>query len=172
MYFTFLEISNLYLYLYHTSKTWQHIKKGVPLRVEIGPRDVESDSCFVGRRDQPPKRKESIPRTEFVSTVAEQLGAMQRQLFNRALENRQQMTKEINSLEEFRDYFTPDPDDPTGIHGGFAECHFAEGEPMERVLKELKVSLRCVPLDAAQENGSCIFSNQHSRTRAVFAKAY
>ena len=153
-------------------KTWQHIKKGVPLRVEIGPRDVESDSCFVGRRDQPPKQKESIPRGEFVRTVADQLDAMQRQLFNRALANRQNVTREIDSLEEFREYFTPNPDDPTGIHGGFAECHFAENEAMERVLKELKVSLRCVPLDAEEKKGTCIFSNQPSRTRAVFAKAY
>ena len=153
-------------------KTWQHIKKGVPLRVEIGPRDVESDSCFVGRRDQPPKQKESIPRNEFVGTVHEQLESMQRELFNRALENRQKVTKPIDSLEEFRAYFTPDSDDPTAIHGGFAQCHFAEGEPMERVLKELKVSLRCVPLDAEEEDGTCIFSNQPSRKRAVFAKAY
>ena len=153
-------------------KTWQHIKKGVPLRVEIGPRDVESDSCFVGRRDQPPKQKESIPRSEFVDTVHTQLESMQRELFNRALENRQKVTKPIDSLEEFRDYFTPDPNDPTAIHGGFAQCHFAEGEPMERVLKELKVSLRCVPLDAEEEDGTCIFSNQPSRKRAVFAKAY
>ena len=97
---------------------------------------------------------------------------MQRELFNRALENRQKVTKPIDSLEEFRDYFTPDPNDPTAIHGGFAQCHFAEGEPMERVLKELKVSLRCVPLDAEEEDGTCIFSNQPSRKRAVFAKAY
>ena len=153
-------------------KTWQHIKRGVPLRVEIGPRDVESDSCFVGRRDQSPKQKKSIPRSEFVGTVHEQLESMQRELFNRALENRQRVTKPIDSLEEFRDYFTPDPSDPTAIHGGFAQCHFAEGEPMERVLKELKVSLRCVPLDAEEEDGTCIFSNQPSRKRAVFAKAY
>ena len=153
-------------------KTWQHIKRGVPLRVEIGPRDVESDSCFVGRRDQSPKQKKSIPRSEFVGTVHEQLESMQRELFNRALENRQRVTKPIDSLEEFRDYFTPDPSDPTAIHGGFAQCHFAEGEPMERVLKELKVSLRCVPLDAEEGDGTCIFSNQPSRKRAVFAKAY
>ncbi|MEC8336531.1 MAG: His/Gly/Thr/Pro-type tRNA ligase C-terminal domain-containing protein, partial [Planctomycetota bacterium] len=153
-------------------KTWQHIKRGVPLRVEIGPRDVESDSCFVGRRDQSPKQKESIPRSEFVDTVHELLESMQRELFTRALENRQRVTKPIDSLEEFRDYFTPDPSDPTAIHGGFAQCHFAEGEPMERVLKELKVSLRCVPLDAEEEDGTCIFSKQPSRKRAVFAKAY
>ena len=153
-------------------KTWQHIKKGVPLRVEIGPRDVESDSCFVGRRHQPPKQKESIPRAEFVGTVAKQLESMQTQLFKRALENRQRVTKKIDTLEEFREYFTPDADDPTAIHGGFAECHFAEGEPMERILKELKVSLRCVPLDADAEKGACIFSNQPSHKRAVFAKAY
>ena len=153
-------------------KTWQHIKKGVPLRVEIGPRDVESDSCFVGRRDQPPKQKQSIPRKDFVGTIADQLESIQQELFNRALTSREQVTKQIDTLDEFRDFFTADKTNPSAIHGGFAHCHFAEGEQMESVLKELKVSLRCIPLDAEEEDGKCIFSNRPSRTRAVFAKAY
>ena len=153
-------------------KTWQYIKKGVPLRVEIGPRDVESDSCFVARRDQPPKQKESIPRNAFVASIADQLEAIQQELFNRALTSREEATQKIDDLDDFRHFFTSDETNKPEIHGGFAHCHFAEGEEMASVLKELKVSLRCIPLDGEKEEGKCIFSNRPSRQRAVFAKAY
>ena len=153
-------------------KTWQHIKRGVPLRVEIGPRDVEGDHCFVGRRDQPPKQKESIPRSQFVSTLAEQLQNMQQQLFDRALQAREEATHDIDTLDEFRDFFTPKNPEQPEIHGGLARCHFSEGEEMSTILKELKVSLRCVPLESEREDGECIFSKRSSHQRAIFAKAY
>ena len=153
-------------------KTWHHIKRGVPLRVEIGPRDVESDSCFVARRDLPPKQKESIPRTQFVGSIAEQLNTIQQQLFDRALASREEATCKIDSLEAFRDFFTAQQPDKPEIHGGLAYCHFSEGGEMASVLKELKVSLRCVPLESNEEVGKCIFSDRESRQRALFAKAY
>ena len=153
-------------------KTWQHIKRGVPLRVEIGPRDMEGDHCFVGRRDQPPKQKESIPRAQFVSTLAEQLQNMQQQLFDRALQAREEATRNIDTLDEFRDFFTPKQPEQPEIHGGLARCHFSEGEEMSAILKELKVSLRCIPLESEREDGECIFSKRPSHRRAIFAKAY
>ena len=64
-------------------KTWQHIKRGVPLRLEIGPRDVAGDSVFVGRRDT--QEKKSVPRSEFVATVDQRLVEIQTALFDRAL---------------------------------------------------------------------------------------
>ena len=153
-------------------KTWQHIKKGVPLRVEIGPRDVQSDHCFVGRRDQSPKQKESIARAQFVSSVAGILEDIQQQLFNRALTNREEVTRDIDTLDDFRDFFTPSQTDKPEIHGGFARCYFAEGDEMTSVLKDLKVSLRCVPIEGESEAGTCIFSKRPSEGRAIFAKAY
>ena len=69
-------------------KVWQHIKRGVPLRLEVGPRDIESGSVFVGRRDKPHKDKTSIPRQQFVETVVDVLGEIQSTLFQRALDLR------------------------------------------------------------------------------------
>ena len=66
-------------------KVWHWIKKGVPLRLEIGPRDIEKDALFVGRRDRAPKDKQSIARSEFVATVAATLQSIQDELFARAL---------------------------------------------------------------------------------------
>ncbi|MBS1485300.1 MAG: proline--tRNA ligase, partial [Opitutales bacterium] len=86
-------------------KTWGWIKKGVPIRLEIGPRDIASDSLFMGRRDD--GSKASIARSEFVAKLAEILKSIQDNLFSRALKYREDNTKVINSKEEFYAYFTP-----------------------------------------------------------------
>ena len=83
-------------------KVWQHIKKGVPLRLEIGPRDVAQDSVCLGRRDRSPREKTTMPRAEFVATVARILDEMQEDLYKRALEFRKAHTRRIDSLEEFK----------------------------------------------------------------------
>ncbi|NLF30844.1 MAG: proline--tRNA ligase [Planctomycetes bacterium] len=154
-------------------KTWAWIKKGVPLRVEVGPRDIASDSVFVGRRDRDPKDRVSMKRGEFVATVAAQLDQMQRGLYERALAFRQANTRRIDSLDEFRAFFTPANPDKPEIHGGFALCHYNGSVEVEkRVQEELNVTIRCLPLDAADEPGTCIFTGQPSARRALFAKAY
>ena len=154
-------------------KNWQHVKRGVPLRVEIGPRDVSSDAVFLAQRNLPVKQKESVPRSEFVATVVQRLETMQSDLFAKALAMREENSCRIDSLDEFRAYFTPDKSvGESGIHGGFAHCHWAESPEVEALLKDLKVTIRCVPLDDNDESGSCIFTGRPSAKRAVFAKAY
>ena len=153
-------------------KTWQHIKKGVPIRAEIGPRDVDSQSVFAGRRDRSPKEKASVPRDQFVATIAQELDDMQTGMFQRALKLREENTQEIDNLDDFKAYFTPaDPKKPE-IHGGFALCHWCEDPAVEELLKELKVTIRCIPLVGNDEAGTCIFTGKPSTGRAVFAKAY
>jgi prolyl-tRNA synthetase len=153
-------------------KIWQHIKKGVPIRVEIGPRDVESDSCFVSRRDMSPKEKKGISRTEFTSTIAAVLGEIQDNLYERALARRREASAQIDNLDDFRNFFTPSQQKTPEIHGGLASCHFSEGDAMSAILKELKVTLRCLPLEEEPTPGTCIFSGKPSSGRAIFAKAY
>ncbi|MEX2286014.1 MAG: proline--tRNA ligase [Planctomycetaceae bacterium] len=152
-------------------KNWQHIKRGVPLRVEIGLRDIEKDGVFLARRDT--GKKEGIPRGQFLSTVDKLLGEIQAGLFERASHLREKNTCSIDSLDEFRAYFTPKNADEPEIHGGFAYCHFCEGDPaVEEELKDLKVTIRCIPLDQKAEPGKCLFTGKPSARRAVFAKAY
>jgi len=153
-------------------KAWQHIKRGVPLRLEIGPRDVNSQSVSLGRRDQPPKQKTDMPRGQFVGSVAELLEEIQRELFDRAFELRESNTRPIDTLAEFEEYFTPQNAEKPEIHGGFAMCHFVDGPQIEEKLKQLKVTVRCLPLSAEQEPGKCIFTGRPSERRGVFAKAY
>ena len=153
-------------------KTWQHVKKGVPLRLEVGPRDVKANSVFLARRDKAPKDKESVPRDLLVATVADRLTDIQNGLFDRALAMQKEHTREISSLDDFKDYFTPKSKKKPEIHGGFALCHWTESPDLDALLKELKVTIRCVPDEDRAESGKCIFTGQPSDRRAVFAKAY
>ena len=153
-------------------KVWQHIKRGVPLRLEIGPRDMEKDSVFLGRRDKGPKEKTGVPRGEFIAKATELLDEIQQNLFDRALAYRQEHTHSLTKLDEFKTFFTPKNEDEPEIHGGFALSHFTETPEVEEILKDLKVTIRCVPLDDNDEPGTCIFTGQPAAKRAVFAKAY
>ena len=151
-------------------KKWHHVKRGVPLRVEIGPRDVDSQTVFVGRRDL--QKSNGQPWKEFVETVDQQLADMQQALYDKAFKFREDHTVKIDSLDDFRDYFTAKDSQSPEIHGGFAWCHWSESEEMEAILKELKVTPRCIPLSDNTESGTCLFTGKLSQSRAVFAKAY
>lgn len=149
-------------------KVWQHIKRGVPVRIEVGPRDIASDSVFVGRRDLSPRDKTSFPRTEFLAKLPGILEDMQRTLLERAREFRESSTVFINSLEEFKQYFRDEP----GYASGFGKAFWAYDEKTLELLKELKVSARCIPLQDNTEEGKCIFTGRPVKGRVIFAKSY
>ncbi len=153
-------------------KNWYHIKRGVPVRLEVGPRDVATDSVSMGRRDQDAKEKSSVPRVQLVQTITDLLESIQHNLYHRAVAFREASTHKIDSLDDFRAFFTPKNAESPEIHGGFALSHFHETPEVLRLLQELKVTIRCVPLFDNNEPGRCIFTGQPSALRAVFAKAY
>jgi len=156
-------------------KVWHWIKKGVPLRLEIGPRDMEKDSVFVARRDRAHKDKQSVARGEFVGGVAGILQSIQDSLLARAQAYRDQHTHRIDTQEEFYAFFTAprvEENQPTPIHGGFALTHFSGDVELERRIKEdLSVTVRCIPLDQS-EPGICPFTGKPSAQRVVWAKSY
>jgi prolyl-tRNA synthetase len=153
------------------AKSWQWIKKGVPLRIEVGPRDVASGSVFVARRDTGEKKGQ--PRGEFVATVAAQLQAIQDNLLARARAFRDENTRVIDSKEDFYAYFTPKNKEKPEIHGGFALAHWnGDGAIEQQIKADLSVTIRCIPLDGDLSPGTCIFSGEPSRQRVIFAKAY
>jgi prolyl-tRNA synthetase len=151
-------------------KKWQWVKRGVPIRVEVGPRDIAGGKVSFGRRDQF-GRLES-PRGEFVANIAKTLDDIQHTLLARAIKAREDSSVRIESLKEFEAYFTPKNEEQPEIHGGLAYCHFVESAEMDEILKKLKVTVRCIPLDGDEEQGKCIFTGKPSQRRAVFAKAY
>ncbi len=156
-------------------KVWHWIKKGVPVRLEIGPRDMEKDSVFVARRDRGHKDKQSVGRSEFIATVGATLQSIQDGLFARAKAYRDQHTRRIDTREEFYAFFSAEREQenmPTPIHGGFALTHFGGDIELERRIKDdLSVTVRCIPLEKS-EPGTCPFTGKPSAQRVVWAKAY
>ncbi|MEZ6096270.1 MAG: His/Gly/Thr/Pro-type tRNA ligase C-terminal domain-containing protein [Pirellulaceae bacterium] len=149
-------------------KKWQHVKKGVPIRIEVGPRDISNDSLFVGRRDQ--EKSFGMPRAEFIANLSMIFDEMQQGMFDRAAAFREEHTRVIDNLDEFKEFFTANQENE--IHGGFAHCHFVDMPEIEGVLKDLKVTVRCIPLADEPLDGTCLFTGQKTTTRAIFAKAY
>jgi prolyl-tRNA synthetase len=151
-------------------KNWYHIKRGVPLRAEIGPKDIAQQAVFLARRDT--GEKGSVPRQALVGEIAQRLAQIQDNLLARARKLRDENTRPIDTKEEFLEFFTPKNEERPEIHGGFALCHIAEGPQLDEFLKQHKVTIRCVPLNAPHEEGRCFLTGRPSSRRAVLAKAY
>lgn len=155
------------------ARGWEWIKKGIPIRVEIGPRDIADNSVYVGRRDKEHNDKVSINRDRFISEVTNILDEIQDVLFGRALSFRKEHTVSIDDNNEFYDFFTPENQEQPEIHGGFAYAHWCGEDACESKIKDdLSVTIRCIPFDAPPEKGKCICCGNPSSGRVIFAKAY
>ena len=149
------------------------VKKGVPLRIEIGPRDMEKGTVAVSRRDRGPKEKEFPATAEFVAGAGALLEAIQSGLLERATKFRDEHTRKIDTANDFRAFFTPAHASQPEIHGGFALAHWdGTRETEEKIKEELKVTIRCIPRDGEAEPGVDPFSGRPSARRVVFAKSY
>ncbi|MBN2461006.1 MAG: proline--tRNA ligase [Candidatus Cloacimonetes bacterium] len=154
-------------------KLWSWIKKGVPVRLEIGPRDVSNDSVFMGRRDREPQEKESVKLDLFLTGITALLDEIQQNIYNRALDSLQQNSVIIDDRDEFYRFFTPRHEENPEIHGGFSYSHWCGSSNCETKIKEdLKVTIRCIPLTAPEETGRCICCGGESAKRVIFAKNY
>ena len=154
-------------------KGWSWVKKGAPLRIEVGPREMQDRSIFMGRRDQAPGDKTSMPRDAFVDGVLDLLEEIQQTLFQRARTYRDEHTVRIDGKEEFYAFFTPEDPEQPEPHGGFALAHWSGDPEVEAGIKaDLGVTLCCIPLDPHDGPGTCPFSGDPSAQRVVWAKSY
>jgi prolyl-tRNA synthetase len=151
-------------------KKWYHVRRGVPIRVEVGPKDIAQDALFVGRRDS--AGSQSMPRPQFLGTLPEVLQEMQQGLFDRALKMRQDHTVSLDTVDQFREFFQGAEDEKGSISGGFAHCYFASEDAVADELAQRKVTIRCIPLDQPSQPGRCFVTGQPTSQRAIFAKAY
>jgi prolyl-tRNA synthetase len=155
------------------TKIWEWIKKGVPVRVEIGPRDLEKGSVAVARRDKSPKEKQFLANADFVAQAAAILEEMQAGLLAKATAYRDAHTVTIDSKDEFYAFFTAKNANKPEIHGGFALTHWNGSAAVEEQIKaDLKVTIRCIPDNLPAEPGTCPFSGEPSKQRVVWAKSY
>jgi prolyl-tRNA synthetase len=97
---------------------------------------------------------------------------MQANLFAKALALREANTVELRSESEFRDYFKLDDDQGRSVGGGFAKCWFSSEQDVQKLLDELKVTIRCIPLDSPQGPGTCFLTGKPAAAQAIFAKSY
>ncbi len=152
-------------------KSWSWIKKGVPIRLEIGPRDIAQDQLLLMRRDKPHRETLPLSRGSLVAKLCEILDDIQDALYTKALAFREKNTRKIDSKEEFYAFFTSKDQD--GIYGGFAYSHWSgEASVEEKVKEDLGVTIRCIPLDGEEEEGVCVISGKKSQRRVIYAKAY
>ena len=137
--------------------------KGVPLRVAVGARDMENGTVELARRDT--QTKETVAQEGLAVTIENLLGIIQENIYQKALTYRDEHITEVNSYEEFKEVLE--------TKGGFVSCHWdGTVETEKRVKEETKATIRCVPLDAKEEAGVCIFTGKPSNKRVLFAKAY
>jgi prolyl-tRNA synthetase len=150
------------------AKSWEWIKKGVPLRIEMGPRDIESRSVAVCRRDLGPKAKEFIPKEDFLRNVTDLLQEIQDALLKRATDLRNANMKKLETMDEFKDFFAE------GAPGGFALMHWAgNNEEEDKIAKDMRITIRCIPMgDEFAEAGTCFLTGKPSSRRVIFARSY
>jgi prolyl-tRNA synthetase len=158
------------------AKNWDWIKRGVPVRIELGPRDLAAGTVAVSRRDQPVKEKMFKPSAEIVDQLPTILGEIQKNLYDRAKSMRDNNTVRIDSKKDFYDFFMPQNKEKPEIHGGFALAHWSGSPEVEAQIKQdLKVTIRCIPFDAEvrdDQPGQCVISGEPSPRRVLFAKSY
>jgi len=152
------------------ARGWEWVKKGVPVRIELGPRDIEQNSVYMARRDEASNKKQSMNREEFIDQITDILDNIQDNLFNRAINHRKENTFEIDDKNKFYKFYKK----ARGYNnGGFVMAHWCGSEQCEeKIKKELSVTIRCIPFDSPTEEGRCIRCDNSSSRRVLFAKAY
>ncbi len=153
-------------------KNWSWVKKGIPLRVEVGPRDVDAGSVVYTRRDHGTRDKNTMPAGKFIEQAGAILEEIQDALLARATAHRDAHTHDFDSYDELLSFFTPASKNKPEIHGGFARVHLADASAVDEQLKKRKLSIRCIPIDGDKQPGKCLLTGADVAQRVLVAKAY
>lgn len=154
-------------------KNWEWIKKGVPLRIEVGPRDMESQTMMVCRRDQPHKTKAKVGIDQIADEAVAMLDAIQNNLYAQALQFRDSHVRDdISTFDELVRFFTPMNPDKPEIHGGFVLAKWCGDVTTEKLLDDHKLSIRCLPLKQRGTEGKCILTGRQATIDVIIAKSY
>jgi prolyl-tRNA synthetase len=140
--------------------------RGVPLRIEIGPKDIEAGTVVLARRDVPGKEgKTSVPESGMAESVGDVLEKIQENIFNKASAFQDENTHAVRDYDGFKEVLEE--------KGGFLRAHWAgSSEDEARIKEETKTTIRCLPLDVPEGKGKCFYTGEETETVAIFAKAY
>jgi prolyl-tRNA synthetase len=154
-------------------KSWEWVKKGIPVRIEVGPRDIDSKQVVLYRRDKGVRDKAFMPASDVISSIGSVLSEIQRTYFEQAKAYQDAHTKrDIASPEEFKAFFTPKNANKPEIHGGFVLGKWSGDPEGLAILDSLKVTVRCLPLEQSGTHGACVVTGKPATKDAIFAKAY
>ncbi len=154
-------------------KNWQWIKKGIPVRIEVGPRDIEKGNIVLYRRDRSHKEKLFMPLAELAGKLPSILQEIQDNYFAEALAFRKEnLVTDVDDFESFRKIFTPENAELPEIHGAFVRAKWSEDPESLDLLAQMKVSVRCLPLDQSGTGGRCVLTGKRATVDAIFARAY
>ena len=141
----------------------EHEIKGVPIRIAIGPKDLENNTIEIFRRDK--MLKENIPFEKIYEKIDFLISDIQEYIFNKAQKFTIENTRVANSYDEFKSLIKNE--------GGFVSAHWdGSSETEEKIKKETKATIRCIPSETASDKGFCMVTNKPSSQRVLFAKAY
>jgi prolyl-tRNA synthetase len=151
-------------------KRWEWIRKGVPVVIELGERDIDQGVLTVTRRDDPALGREPLQREGAADAITGALGEIQERYLREASERLQERTTtDVGTVEEFREWFSVEGSEA----GGFVRAPWSEDPDTEKLMAELGVSVRCIPFDGKVEAGAkCVISGNPATVEAIFAKAY
>ena len=150
-------------------KKWEWVKKGVPLRVEIGPRDLEERKVCLQRRDQAPNQKSFLEKEEFLRDVVEMLDGVHQSLLNRALEFRDAHLAPCHDLAIFEKHWDDSHENPGWLITPWAGSR----EQEEELSKKFKITVRCLPLNQQdEEEAPCFLTGTPTRSRAIWGRSY
>lgn len=136
--------------------------KGVPVRIAMGPRDLQNGTVEIARRDT--LTKESVSQEGLENRITALLDEIQENIYNKALKFREENTFKVDDYKTFKEKIE---------EGGFLMCHWdGTSETEEKIKDETKATIRCIPIDAEEEDGFCIYSGKPSKRRVIFARAY
>jgi prolyl-tRNA synthetase len=138
--------------------------KGIPLRIELGPRDIDQGAVAVARRDIPGKEgKTTVNQNGLLDYVTDLLATIQQNLYDRALRFREERTFTVSSYDELRE----------AVEKGFARCYWAgNNDDEQRIQSELRATIRVIPFDQPDSPGRCVLTGQETSQQVIFARAY
>ncbi len=138
--------------------------KGVPVRVEVGPKDVEKGSVALARRDRPGREGKSfVPQAGLTERIEQLLEEIQQSLFERALKFREERTADVTTYDELKQQ----------VERGFARAYWAgSSEDEKRIQDETRATIRCIPLEQPEAAGRCVYTGKETTRQVIFARAY
>lgn len=149
-----------------TEKRWSWVKKGIPIQIEVGPRDIENESTVMRIRSEGPMDKTFVSVEDLITDVSSILENIQATYFNRAKERMDTSIAELKNYDELERFFKADDS------YGFVRAPWLPSDVEDPRLKEMAVTIRCIPFEQNSETRKCILSGKDTAFEAIFAKSY